>query len=100
MYLIKSNRLLLAVAISVSFMSGCAETQTQKGALIGGAGGALVGQAIGHDTKATLIGAAVGAAGGALIGNEMDKKDAQRTYYRDEYGNLYYVDNSGKRHYR
>ena len=84
----------------VFILSGCAETQAEKGALIGGAGGALVGQAIGHDTKSTLIGAAVGAAGGALIGNEMDKQDAQRRYYRDEYGNLYYIGEDGERHYR
>jgi uncharacterized protein YcfJ len=95
----KSTKLLVFIS-TIAIMSGCAETQAEKGALIGGAGGALVGQAIGHDTKATLIGAAVGAAGGAIIGNEMDKKDAQRTYYRDEYGNLYYIGNDGKRHYK
>ena len=93
-------KLLVSSFITLMILSGCAETQAQKGALIGGAGGALVGQAIGRDTKATLIGAAVGAAGGTIIGNEMDKKDVQREYYRDEYGNLYYIGNDGKRYYR
>jgi len=91
---------LVYISLVVLLLNSCAETQAQKGALIGGASGALVGQAIGRDTKATLIGAAVGAAGGAIIGNEMDKKDSQREYYRDEYGNLYYIGNDGKRYYR
>ena len=63
--------------IALVILNSCAETQLEKGALVGGASGALIGQAIGHNTKSTLIGAAVGAAGGALIGNEMDKKDSQ-----------------------
>jgi len=93
-------KLLYIGLIAIVMVSGCAETQAQKGALIGGASGALIGQAIGHNTKSTLIGAAVGAAGGAIIGNERDKKDTQREYYRDEYGNLYYIGNDGKRYYR
>lgn len=47
----------------------------QQGALGGAAGGALLGQAIGRDTEATLIGAAVGTMLGYMIGNEMDKYD-------------------------
>jgi outer membrane lipoprotein SlyB len=39
---------------------------------LGGAVGALAGQAIGNDTKSTLIGAGVGAAAGGLIGNQRD----------------------------
>ena len=70
-------KLIYMSIISILILSGCAETQLEKGTLVGGASGALVGQAIGHNTKSTLIGAAVGAAGGALIGNEIDKKDSQ-----------------------
>jgi len=70
-------KLIYMSIISILILSGCAETQLEKGALVGSASGALVGQAIGHNTKSTLIGAAVGAAGGALIGNEIDKKDSQ-----------------------
>src|SRR5512138_1344889 len=55
---------------------GCA-TKKQTGALAGAGVGALLGQAIGHNTAGTLIGAGVGTGVGYLIGNEMDKKDAK-----------------------
>jgi len=59
-------------------LAACAEpmSNTQKGALIGAAGGALLGQAIGKDTKGTLIGAAAGAAAGGGIGYYMDRQEA------------------------
>ena len=54
----------------ILLLAGCAETGTmtksQQGGLIGAGGGAVIGailgQAIGHDTQSTLIGAALGAA--------------------------------------
>jgi hypothetical protein len=46
---------------------------TQKGALIGAVGGALAGQAIGHNTTGTLIGAAGGVLAGALAGHAIDQ---------------------------
>ena len=53
---------------------GCADmTAAQKGAVGGGAAGAVAGQLIGGNTKATLIGAGVGALGGALINDELKK---------------------------
>lgn len=53
---------------------GCADmTAAQKGAVGGGAAGAIAGQIIGGNTKATLIGAGVGALGGALINDELKK---------------------------
>jgi len=52
---------------------------TEKGAIIGGASGAAVGNAVGGRGPAgTLIGGAAGAAGGALIGREMGKNDRRR----------------------
>lgn len=72
---------------SLMLLTACAEplSKTQKGALIGTAGGAaagaLIGQAAGKDTKSTLlgagIGAAVGAGSGAGIGYYMDKQEAK-----------------------
>lgn len=75
----------MAVLLSACLVfSGCGMTNTAKGGLIGGGGGAalgaLVGGVIGHG-KGTAIGAAVGTAVGAgagvLIGKKMDKAAAQ-----------------------
>lgn len=60
---------------------GC-QTRSQTGGLAGAGIGALVGQAIGGDTKATLIGAVVGAGVGYIIGNEQDKKAAKEYSYK------------------
>ena len=77
-----------AIILSLSMLAGVAGcTTTEQGAVVGAAGGALVGQAIGGDTKSTLIGAAVGGVTGALIGESMKKKGYCR--YRDKYGVIY-----------
>ena len=47
---------------------------TQRGAAIGAGVGALAGQAIGRDTKSTLIGAGVGTLLGAILGNAVDQE--------------------------
>jgi outer membrane lipoprotein SlyB len=57
---------------------------TQKGAAIGAIGGALAGQAIGHNTAGTLIGAAVGALAGAVAGNAVDQDSQQKRLERLE----------------
>jgi uncharacterized protein YcfJ len=69
--------LAVCVAISTIFMVGC-DTAAQSGTLIGAGGGALAGQAIGHNTTGTLIGTGVGAVGGYIVGNEMDKSKAKQ----------------------
>ena len=52
--------------------------RTQKGAVIGAAGGGAIGAVIGHSSGNTalgaIIGAAVGGAAGAIIGRDMDKQ--------------------------
>jgi outer membrane protein OmpA-like peptidoglycan-associated protein len=58
---------------------GCASmSNTEKGAIIGGASGAAVGGVIGHAAGNTavgaILGAAIGGAGGAVIGSYMDKQ--------------------------
>jgi len=71
---------LLALLLALAWGGGCA-THGQTGAL-GGAGlGALIGQAIGHNTGATLLGVGVGAGIGYIIGNEMDKQHVQQRSY-------------------
>jgi surface antigen len=69
--------LLLAATIALTSCTGQV-TRGQSGAGIGAAGGAIVGQAIGKSTEATLIGMAVGATLGYIVGNEMDKADRQQ----------------------
>ncbi|WP_294954999.1 glycine zipper domain-containing protein [Sulfurovum sp.] len=93
--------ILAAAGASMIALTGCASTGTSKttdGALIGAAGGALLGQAVGHNTGSTLAGAAIGGLAGAAIGNNEEKKD--RRYYRDSRGYTYYVGNDGRRHYQ
>ncbi len=95
-----SLTLLCAASASLILMTGCASTGTSKttdGALIGAAGGALVGQAIGRNTGSTLAGAAIGGLAGAAIGNNEEKKD--RRYYRDSRGYTYYIGSDGRRYY-
>ena len=65
--------IVVAVSAGLAFVVGC-ESDAQTGALLGTGVGALAGQAIGGDTKSTLIGAAVGGGAGYMIGSERDKK--------------------------
>ncbi len=66
----------LATAVAIG-LNSCA-THSGTGAIIGGAGGAVVGGIVGHAAGSTaagvIIGAAVGGATGAIIGHEMDKQ--------------------------
>lgn len=65
-----------------------------KGAVIGGAGGAVVGAVV--PGLSTGEGALIGAAGGAVVGAV--SKD--RKYHRDRNGRKYYVGKDGRRHYK
>ncbi|MCT2579152.1 MAG: glycine zipper 2TM domain-containing protein [Mesorhizobium sp.] len=89
------KKVFVAVLMTAA-LAGC-ETQTEgqqratTGALIGGAGGALVGQAIGGNTKSTVIGAASGALLGAVVGSATtpQRRGEQLCRYRDRYGQIY-----------
>ncbi|PIE56154.1 MAG: hypothetical protein CSA34_05430 [Desulfobulbus propionicus] len=74
--------------ISMLFLSSCANTSQkgQVGAVSGAAGGALIGQIIGHNTEATLIGAAMGTMIGYIVGNEMEKYDREQLNHVYERG--------------
>jgi surface antigen len=72
---------LFLLPVIVLSLASCADSPYSKGvqgAGIGAAGGAVIGQAIGRNTEATLIGAAVGTLLGYIVGNEMDKFDRQQ----------------------
>jgi surface antigen len=78
---------LLLLPMIVIGLSSCGSyTKGQKGVGIGGASGALIGQAVGRSTEATLIGAAVGSLLGYIVGNEMDKYDRQELNQAYEFG--------------
>ncbi len=74
-----------ALSVCILTSSGCSSfTNTGKGALIGGGGGAAVGAGLGAIIGGgkgagigSAIGAAVGAGAGALIGKKMDKQQAE-----------------------
>ncbi len=76
------KHILLTLIAVVSFSSCAAGPNAQRGAVMGGLGGAAVGGIIGNQSgrglEGALIGGAVGAAGGTAIGNS---KDRQRGYY-------------------
>lgn len=77
---------MLISSLSLAPLVGCenlpGNKQTQ-GAVIGGAGGALAGAAIGKHNRLVggLIGGALGAGGGYLIGSAMNKNDS---HHHDE----------------
>jgi surface antigen len=78
----------MLLAIFTLSLASCADSpysKGQQGVGIGAAGGALIGQAIGRNTEATLIGAAVGTLLGYIVGNEMDKFDRQQLNQAYEY---------------
>src|SRR5438445_9964345 len=85
----------IAAVLMTAALAGCAQTEGQQrattGALIGGAGGALVGQAIGGNTKSTVIGAASGALLGAVVGSATtpQRRGDQLCRYQDRYGRIY-----------
>jgi outer membrane protein OmpA-like peptidoglycan-associated protein len=77
---------IVAILALAAFLMSCAgatqqERGTRTGAVIGAASGALLGQAIGRDTEATLLGAAIGAAAGGVAGHQigayMDRQEAE-----------------------
>ena len=72
----KKQIIISLLLLSSLTLFGC--TTTQKGAAVGGLGGAVLGGIIGHQSghgvEGALIGAGAGAVGGALVGEQMDKK--------------------------
>jgi len=81
------KKLSFIVAMSaIIIFAGCSSmNKTQKGAVIGTAGGAaagaVIGKASGNTAMGAIIGAVVGGSAGAIIGNKMDKqaKEIEKT---------------------
>ncbi|MBD1392710.1 glycine zipper domain-containing protein [Mucilaginibacter glaciei] len=74
--------LLMALTTTVNIDAHAQESKgiskQGKGAIIGGAGGAVVGGLIGKNVGGALIGGAIGAGGGYVIGNEARKREEKR----------------------
>lgn len=73
------NLSFIVIMSAALIFAGCASmNKTQKGAVIGAAGGgaagAIVGKAAGNTALGAIIGVAVGGTAGAIIGNKMDKQ--------------------------
>ena len=78
----KKAILFLALATALGACS-----QTEKGAAVGGLGGAAIGAAVADDpVEGAVIGGAVGAVAGALIGRA---SESGRCRYRDRHGRVY-----------
>jgi outer membrane protein OmpA-like peptidoglycan-associated protein len=76
-----NKNLLVAFLVAICFVlfAGCSTaTRSQKGAVIGAAGGgavgAVVGKVAGNTAMGAIIGAAAGGVTGAVIGRNMDKQ--------------------------
>ena len=78
----KKALVLMLVGLSVA---GC--TQTEKGAGIGAASGAVIGGVATGNVRGAAIGAGVGGVAGALIGNSQERSGY--CVYRDRYGRTY-----------
>ena len=84
----------ILASVALLAVTGCSRplSNTEKGALLGGAGGAGIGALIGKG-KGAAIGGAAGAVGGAIIGSQMD----QGGY--DQYGDDRYYEEQRRREY-
>lgn len=75
--------LVMALTSSVNFKAEAQKkgiSKQGKGAIIGGAGGAIAGGLIGHNVGGALIGGAIGAGGGYVIGNEARKREEKKKH--------------------
>lgn len=86
----KNINLIVVSGLCAFTLTNCAEPtgpNTQRGAVVGGLGGALIGGIVGHQSGRALegaaIGGAVGAGSGALYGNAQDQE--QRRRYNEGY---------------
>ncbi|MGX7875828.1 YMGG-like glycine zipper-containing protein [Mesorhizobium sp. ORM6] len=76
-----------AMTILMLTMALGACSQTEKGAAVGGLGGAAIGAAVANNpVQGAVVGGAVGAVAGALIGHA---SEAGQCRYRDRHGRVY-----------
>lgn len=80
----KSGLLIMTLSISISGLLACSEplTTREKGAVVGGVGGAaaggIVGSAVGHPGAGAAVGGALGLGAGALIGDRLQAMEQKQ----------------------
>ncbi|MCA0015242.1 hypothetical protein LB561_04945 [Mesorhizobium sp. B292B1B] len=76
---------IMTILVLTAALGAC--SQTEKGAAVGGLGGAAIGAAVAGDpVQGAVVGGAVGAVAGALIGRA---SEPGRCRYRDSRGRVY-----------
>lgn len=82
------NATLIAAWLGLATNHALAQSNTERGAVKGGAAGAIIGGIIGHQNDETpegiLIGGAVGALAGGLLGNEHDQQIRRDYHYSQQ----------------
>jgi len=81
----KLSRSLIVMVVAAALFAGCSGgplTTREKGAAIGGVGGAaaggLIGATVGHPIAGAAIGGALGLGAGAIIGDHMQSHENQQ----------------------
>ena len=73
---------LIILLLGASLLGGCSTwdklDNKERGAVIGGGSGALLGNAVAPGAGGTIIGGAAGAVAGGVVGNEMDKSEKEK----------------------
>jgi hypothetical protein len=78
-------RKLFLTLVAVAALAGC--TTAEKGAVVGGLGGAAIGGLVSGDAGGAAVGGLIGAGTGYLLGRVADRPGYCR--YRDQYGRVY-----------
>lgn len=84
-------RIVAFASISIA-LAGCEATQEQRagtGALVGAGVGAVAGQAIGRNTRSTVVGAGTGALLGAVVGTASTPRSTGYCRYQRPDGTIY-----------
>ena len=90
-----TGALALSACTDPSALGDPANRQRDTGVLVGAGAGALLGNLVGGDTRATAAGAVIGGVAGGLIGNQLDKQEAD---LRNSLGNQnVLINNTGDR---
>jgi uncharacterized protein YcfJ len=90
MYAAKSK---ITFCLLVAVLAGCAATEQEQragtGALVGAGVGAVAGQAIGRNTRSTVVGAGAGALLGAVVGTASAPQGARYCRFQRNDGTIY-----------